>query len=441
MHFEPEILRDFIRAELRPEEARRIACHLLTRCERCQQLTAEIWKSERENDRARLLAYEPPGELLQRLRWQEMRVLRERREAPSLVERLEALPLSHQLLQARNNSRFQTVGLCELLMKKAWEGRFDDAKLVAHQARLAVTVAESLDVDRYGSLVVHDVTAEALAQYGNAMRILSEYDVADRLLTRAQKVFHRGSQDLRLEARILHFHATLRIVQQRFSDALSLFDEIIELHTRCGEDHAAGEAMADQAVACRYLNQFDVAIDLIHRALELLDPAKDIHALLAARHNLALYLHESGRQRESRMTLKENLSLFQEYGDRLNLARLYWLEGKVSLSYGSITLAEHAYLKARDHFIEQGIGFDAAEVSLELALLYHRDERTAELRRLAVQMVPIFQSTDMHLQAMAAVLVFVAKAETEDLTAELIQRLLNFLREARNNPEATLELD
>ena len=46
--------------------------------------------------------------------------------------------------------------------------------------------------------------------------------------------------------------------------------------------------------------------------------------------------------------------------------------------------------------------YDAAIVSMDLALLYLRQRRTAELKTLAKEMLPIFRSQDVHREAVAA---------------------------------------
>lgn len=50
--------------------------------------------------------------------------------------------------------------------------------------------------------------------------------------------------------------------------------------------------------------------------------------------------------------------------------------------------AEQAYVEARDGFVGLGIGYEAALVSLDLAVLYLRRGRTGSMRRVAKEMIP-----------------------------------------------------
>jgi hypothetical protein len=66
--------------------------------------------------------------------------------------------------------------------------------------------------------------------------------------------------------------------------------------------------------------------------------------------------------------------------------------------------AERALLSVRAGFLDRKLGYDAALVSLDLAMLYLRQSRTAELKELAEQMHPVFEAEDIHREALAALL-------------------------------------
>jgi hypothetical protein len=97
--------------------------------------------------------------------------------------------------------------------------------------------------------------------------------------------------------------------------------------------------------------------------------------------------------------------------------------------------AEEAFQEVRHALIEQGIGYDAALVSLELAALYARQGRTAEMKELAGEMLPIFQAADVHREALAALAVFQQAAVREETaTLELVEEVAAFLDRARHDP-------
>ncbi|HEY4591914.1 MAG TPA: hypothetical protein VIJ61_05870, partial [Thermoanaerobaculia bacterium] len=57
-----------------------------------------------------------------------------------------------------------------------------------------------------------------------------------------------------------------------------------------------------------------------------------------------------------------------------------------------------------------------------------------ETKRLAAELIPVFQAREIHREALAALIVFQQAAELEQLTAGLIEEIAAYLRQARGNP-------
>ncbi|HEX3557122.1 MAG TPA: hypothetical protein VIA62_28180 [Thermoanaerobaculia bacterium] len=92
-----------------------------------------------------------------------------------------------------------------------------------------------------------------------------------------------------------------------------------------------------------------------------------------------------------------------EFPEDWTQLRLTWLRGKIAARRGESDAAERFFLEARDGFMAAGHGYDAAMVAIEdLALLYLREGRTADVKRLAEEILPVFQAQDVHREAMAA---------------------------------------
>jgi len=89
--------------------------------------------------------------------------------------------------------------------------------------------------------------------------------------------------------------------------------------------------------------------------------------------------------------------------------------------------AEAALLAARSSLLAAGRGRDAALASLDLALLYLRDRRGDELRRLAGELYPVFAACDMRHEALMALLVFRRAAESATISVELVVELARYL--------------
>jgi hypothetical protein len=111
--------------------------------------------------------------------------------------------------------------------------------------------------------------------------------------------------------------------------------------------------------------------------------------------------------------------------------RLSWLRGKIAAGLGEVTEAERFFRETRDGFVRQGNGYDAAMASLDLALLYLKEGRTAEVLPIAEEMVALFEAQDVHREALAAVLLFQEAAQREEVTAGMVRELAGRLETAR----------
>src|SRR5689334_21553830 len=77
-------------------------------------------------------------------------------------------------------------------------------------------------------------------------------------------------------------------------------------------------------------------------------------------------------------------------------------EGAIGFGLGRIDQAEASFQEVRKEFQDLGKVYDAALVSLDLAALSAQQGRTAELKWLAAEMVPIFESREIHREGLVA---------------------------------------
>ncbi len=360
-------------------------------------------------------------------------------------------PLSGELLERSGPERRDLVrsekvslhglALCNLLEEKSREASFTDPAWAIELADLAVEVANRLDIDHYGKALVEDARALAWAYLGNACRIASDLRGAEEALRRAEEHHLRGDQDELTAAQILSFQASLRNSQGRFDEAAELLDRAIAIYRDANDRHLEGRTLIQKATTLGYAGGCRQAERLIRRGLSRISVLQEPRLLVMARHNLVWYLTESGRHEEAHRALEETRGLYVAMRDQINMVLLRWLEGRIALGRGHLDEAETALREARDAFIERGIGFDAALVSLHLAGVYAKKGDTAEMKRLAAEMVPIFQSRDLHPEALAALGIFQQAAEAESVTAGLLERMSTYLQRARRNPELRFAAD
>jgi tetratricopeptide (TPR) repeat protein len=300
-------------------------------------------------------------------------------------------------------------------------------------AQTAAAVAEALDEESYGT-ACWDMRARTLAHVGNAQRVSSDFRAAEKTFRAARKALDLGTGDPLELATILNFETTLRVRQRRFDDALQLAEREIALSRRWGQLHRLGEAYHSRGVVHALRGDDAQAIRDFERCLDYLDPERDPRIVLTSRHNLVSLLHEEGRLDEALARLREARPIYHQLGDRLNLLRLRQLEGEIALAQGDTALAEECMLEARNGMIAADVAWDAAEISLRLAEIYLRQGRNRETREVAEQIMPIFQSRDLHTEAIAALLLVREAVFNETLTVHMVQQTISFLRQLRNRP-------
>lgn len=361
------------------------------------------------------------------------RVLRETGEASLLLGELLSLPPEQRRERVRREPRFRLLKLCgrlEAASRAAWG---DDPAAAVEMAELAVEVAERLDSGIYGEALVRDARALAWAYLGNAHRIASDLGGAEEALSRAERLCRGFKADLLTEAEILVFQASLRNTQGRFADAAGLLDHALWLYREAGDVHQEGRTLILKGMVLGDGGDFAAAVESLAEGLPRIDPAAEPRLLLVAHHNLAWYLCDHGKHREAAEALERSRRLYVELGSRMDLVRLRWLEGRIALGLGRLAEAVSALALARDAFLEQEIGVDAALVSLDLAMAHARQGDTEGVKRIVSEIVPVFQACRVEPEALASLLLL-RDADQATQAEALLDRLAAGLRTARCAP-------
>jgi tetratricopeptide (TPR) repeat protein len=368
-------------------------------------------------------------------------LLREEELARDLLAELLREPASRREELVQVEERFHRLKMCELLEARARELWSEDPVAVVGLTKLAVHVSERLSTARYGEKLVEDARALAWAHLGNAYRIASDLRRAEEALCLSLEHHRRAGEEIFTEAEILSFAASLRNSQGRFEQAARLLDRVIKIYRSGKEWHLEGRALIQKGMALGYGGQHSKAIRLIRSGLSRIEIEREPQLAVAAQHNLLMYLSESGRHQEAWETLEKHRRLYLDHGNRMHLVRLRWLEGAITRDLGRLEEAEVSLGVARDAFIEFGIGFDAALVSLDLAMVYALRGDHGAVKRLAAEMVPIFESRDVHQEAIAALLIFKQAAEAERVSLDLLGRIAAWLQRSRRDLEARFEVE
>ncbi|HWM92261.1 MAG TPA: tetratricopeptide repeat protein [Thermoanaerobaculia bacterium] len=386
------------------------------------------------SDRRRAGAYEAALDLGE-VGTEATEILQEIDHAAALLGELLGRPGADRRRLVEEQPRFRALMLCDLLLDRSRDAGFTDPSAAIELAELAVVVTGRLDTEHYGEALVEDARARAWGHLANAFRIASDLHQAEEALRKAEEHHRQGGEDAYIGAEILSFKASLRNAQGRYEEAAALIDPSIKLYREARDRHREGKALIQKGTSLSYAGRHARAIQLVRQGLAKIDIYEEPRLLVFARHNLIGYLNEVGRHEEALRALAETRGLYLQLGERPSLIRLRWLEGKILRELGRTDEAEAAFREVRDELIGLGLGLDAALVSLELAMILLERSDTGELKRLAAEMIPVFESRDDHQKALAAFLLFQKAAETEQVTLGLLQEVASSLEQTRRAVE------
>jgi tetratricopeptide (TPR) repeat protein len=428
LHPRPEQLLELDRGKLSRAQIRRIVRHLLAGCARCSAVAAQLLPGRGRAEEWEAVDYSYAFAAAERrLAKRQQQLADERAEAHDLLAELAAHPYERRWMLVTQSVRFRTWSVCEQLIDEAREAGFHDPARAVEYARLAVELAERLDPFVYGEERVRDLAARAWGTLGNAQRIRSDFRDAGASLAQAERVLRKGTGDPLEKAHLLLFKSSLLGNQRRFAELFPLLDRVVALARRINDRHLEGKALITKGLFESYAGQTAAAIASLRRGLELADPVQEHRLVVAGHHNLIFYLLESDQVEEALACFAQSRPLYERFEDRMGRLRVRWLEGKIALATGRFEEAETILLEVRERLVDRELGFDVALASLDLVQLYTRQGRTSEVRRLAEQMLPLFESRDVQREALVALAVLQRAAARERVTVGLVREVGDFL--------------
>jgi hypothetical protein len=372
-------------------------------------------------------------------------VLTETRAAREVWPRLAALPYPEQLAAVESEEPYQSWCLCRQLQLRSGALAASDAAAAARLAVLALRITDHLEEERYDRDLVPDLQALSWCYLGNAWREAGEVNAAGDAMDLAESHRRRGGGYLDVAAEALALEALVRRDRRRLGEALALLDRVEEIYGTAREEAPSepdlydrerhAEARVNRAW-CLYhaypggesdmLTSMRLAAaataPLLDAATGLLDERRQPRLLLAARAGLAwCALTVGSPQAEAQLALA--LQLADRVGDEPDRLRLRRAEARFDLAQGERATAEHTLRSAANRFLELDLGIDAALACFDLAGLYLQQGAAEPLKKLGMDILPVFCSREVHRELMANFLLFQHAVEEQRLTAELLFQL------------------
>ncbi|HWN45500.1 MAG TPA: helix-turn-helix domain-containing protein, partial [Thermoanaerobaculia bacterium] len=323
---------------------------------------------------------------------------------------------------------FHTWALSELLAHESAAAASDSAAAALELAQEALEVAERIPGDKARR---SRSRGYALGFLGNAQRVQGDLDEANRSFLLSDEEWKAGegcAGDLLDEARLLHLIASLQTAQRLLPKALTSLDQALAI----GGLEMKGRLLIKKAMVYAKQDKLRRAVATLEKAEPHVDPKREPRLWLCLRHNLLDYLSKIGRFKEAEEMLPQVKLLSRKELDRI---RLRWAEGRIAAGLGRPQQGIDLLTQVRAEFVSRTIWFDAALVTMELAVVFLRQGRTDMVKTLAVHLAPIFRSNGVQPEALAALTLFRKAAEQEKATLDLAERLVAFLRKAQHDPE------
>lgn len=443
-HPSPALLERFMRNDTEPADNRKVVRHLLTGCQDCLKATRRLWRlGDEEAEAVRKWLVRPrragDGEvfarLAQRAGSRAAEIDAQRHALPQLLAELDALSPAERTARILTGAVPASAPLAEAWIERVERRLEARGSSAVAEAELGTLLTAKLDPGLWGTAVIDPLRSRAWAAFGEARRMAQDLEGADRALATAEALIAAGETDASIEAEILYLKARLRIDQHRLEEAGRLVERSVALLRRCGDRGSLSRALILEGAVHNWTGQDAEALERLHESLRLLEgQPKDRSRLRAeALYRLVPLVEDTD---EALRIVGESRALYEELGDRPNLARLRRLEGKVEELRGDYAAAEEALNEARQELLAEGLGRESAQASLDLALLYARQGRAVDTHQIARWTFPVLSSTGVQRETLFALLVLQWEAESERINPELIGEIARYLDPAPRSGRA-----
>ncbi len=351
----------------------------------------------------------------------------DRLQAERVWRELEKEPLErqHALIDGLT---LKTPTLFHFLRAKSRELARKDARRGVEVADLALRSLERL---RFGKRSLDQLKGQGWIFLANARRLAGDYLGAEQGFETAERFLQRSAPNPAMDAEKAIFKAGLRCNQRRFTEARELLDLVLRFYRRYGSNDDICAILIMQATERYEEGEPAAAIPFLEEAVQLTDRNTPGMTLFSLYHNLVTAYSEAGRHAEAIRLLPTVRGLCETHGEGYDRIRFRWLEGMVSRDTGQFEEAEKALIEARDAFSEIEDATDAALVCLDLASLYCKQGRAADLQNLAASMAPIFGALQHYREAWAALQLFHRAVEDRSVTSLILERARKALQSTR----------
>jgi tetratricopeptide (TPR) repeat protein len=332
-------------------------------------------------------------------------------------------------------------GLCEALLAKSWELRQKNRAGMLALANLARLAADRLSAEAYGAERRTDMQACAWAELANAYRLTEDLPQAEAAMACALELRALGTGDPLLYARIADLNASLLCDQRRFKEAFRMLDLALAVHRRHSGSHEVGRVLILKGLFTGYAGKPEEGLQLLVQGLSLIDRGRDADLVFRTLHNILLFRVELGEFEIAQRQLQRMRPMYAAHSGWLDLVKLHRLEGEIAAGLDDLVTAEAIFQQIRQNLDDAGLPYQAALASLDLAGVWLRQGRTAELRGLIPEMTATFRMLGIEREALSALHLLQDALERDQATVEILRLVGGILRRLQNEPATRVGLE
>ncbi len=315
----------------------------------------------------------------------------------------------------------------EALLESVERFRTESPARAVEVARLAVEAAVRLDPEAHPAGHVADLRCRTHAELANVHRLIGDLVAAERSMAVAQEHCEEGTGALGVAADLIDRCASLRIDQRRFAEAEEMLDRLIAIRRAEGQPTQVGKALVLQGIAAVYGEDPAVGRLRFLAALDELDPAADGRLVMIALHNLVDCEIELDRFEAARRAQTSLAPLYERHAGEMDLLKRRGQEGKIAAGLGDFRAAEAIFRETRAAYERHGMPVYVAHADLDLAAVWIRQRRFAEVYKAADQLVASFSALGIGREALASFLLLKEAAGNEEAAIALIRRVASQL--------------
>lgn len=344
--------------------------------------------------------------------------------APKLAARLAGLTHAKTLGRIDTDELLHHWGLAQLYLDDSEAHRPRDLERSFRSAEVAVRIVEGIagggGALHYDPRRLADLRAKAWAYLATGWRLRRDFARAEEAFSRADAFLVQGTRESRPRIYLLTLRAALLSDQHRDLEAAALLEQAVAGFHGHDSALAYGRVLTQLAAARWQMGEISEAIRRAEESLGVL-PCEALRS--STRLDLATYALGAGDLEAA----ERWLGSLPEDTDGPWRARAVWVAARLARAREQPERAAELLTEARRALAREGLGWEMALASLDLALLELGRGRTGRVREILDEALPLLMTQGAPCEIFAALkLVYQALARdqlTQGLLTEAARRL------------------